>query len=60
MLDRGDEMVLPSPYWVSFPEQIRFAGGEPVAVPTRAAEAFRIRAAPIVEAMGEKTRAVFR
>ena len=58
LLDRGDEMILPSPYWVSFPEQIRFAGGVPVTVPSRAEEAFRIRAAPIVEAMGAKTRAV--
>ena len=58
LLDPGDEMILPSPYWVSFPEQIRFAGGVPVSVASRADEAFRIRAAPLVEAMGPRTRAV--
>ena len=58
LLDPGDEMILPSPYWVSFPEQIRFAGGVPVTVPTLADEAFRIRAEPIIAAMGPSTRAV--
>jgi aspartate aminotransferase len=58
LLDPGDEMILPSPYWVSFPEQIRFAGGVPVTVATRAEEGFRIRAEPIVAAMGPATRAV--
>ena len=58
LLDPGDEMILPSPYWVSFPEQIRFAGGVPVSVATLAEEGFRIRAAPIIAAMGPATRAV--
>ena len=58
LLDPGDEMILPSPYWVSFPEQVRFAGGVPVPVATRADEAFRIRAEPIIAAMGPATRAV--
>ncbi len=58
LLDPGDEMILPSPYWVSFPEQIRFAGGVPVTVATRAEEGFRIRAEPIIAAMGPATRAV--
>jgi aspartate aminotransferase len=58
LLDPGDEMILPSPYWVSFPEQIRFAGGVPVTVGTVAEEGFRIRAAPIVAAMGPATRGV--
>ena len=58
LLDPGDEMILPSPYWVSFPEQIRFAGGVPVSVGTLAEEGFRIRAEPIIAAMGPATRAV--
>ena len=58
LLDPGDEMILPSPYWVSFPEQIRFAGGVPVSVPTAAKDGFRIRAEPIIAAMGPATRAV--
>ena len=58
LLDPGDEMVLPSPYWVSFPEQIRFAGGRPVVVATDPGEGFRIRAAPLVAAITSSTRAV--
>src|SRR3954463_16153146 len=33
LFERGDEVVLPAPCWVSFPEQIRFAGAQPVTVP---------------------------
>ncbi len=58
LLEPGDEVVLPSPYWVSFPEQIRFAGGVPVAVEMAAEDGFRIRARPLVEAFSPATRAV--
>ncbi len=34
ILDKGDEVILPSPYWVSYPQQIRLADGEPVLVDT--------------------------
>ena len=34
LLDPGDEVLIPSPYWVSYPEMVSFAGGVPVAVPT--------------------------
>ncbi len=36
----GDEVIVPSPYWVSFPEQIRIAGATPVILPTTEAESF--------------------
>jgi aspartate aminotransferase len=36
LVDEGDQVILPAPYWVSLPEQVRLAGGEPVFVPTRA------------------------
>jgi len=58
LVDDGDEAVLPSPAWVSFEEQIRFAGGTPVLVPMRAENGFRIEAAPLIAAMNEKTRLV--
>jgi aspartate aminotransferase len=58
LVDDGDEAVLPSPAWVSFEEQIRFAGGTPVLVPMRAENGFRIEAAPLIAAMTEKTRLV--
>ncbi len=58
LVDEGSEVVLPTPDWVSFREQVRLAGGTPVPVLTHAAEDFEIRAAPLIAAMGERTRAV--
>jgi aspartate aminotransferase len=58
VFERGDEVILPGPCWVSFPEQIQFAGARPVIVPTSADEGFRIHAEPLVEAFTERTRAV--
>lgn len=40
LLDPGDEVLLPTPCWVSYPEMIRMAGGVPVFVPTREADGF--------------------
>ena len=58
LFDDGDEVVLPSPYWVSFPEHIRFAGAAPVFVECSAEEGFSIRGAEIIEALTPSTRAV--
>ena len=58
LFEEGDEVVVPTPCWVSFPEQIRFTGAEPVAVPTDPEEGFRIRAEPLIEAFTDRTRAV--
>jgi aspartate aminotransferase len=41
LIDPGDEVLIPAPYWVSYPEQVKLAGGEPVAVPTTKATGFR-------------------
>ncbi|MEM7482606.1 MAG: pyridoxal phosphate-dependent aminotransferase [Acidobacteriota bacterium] len=54
----GDEVVLASPCWVSFPQQIRFAGARPVPVATASSEAFEIRAEPLLAAVTERTRAI--
>lgn len=58
LFQSGDEVVLPGPCWVSFPEQIQFAGAVPVVVPTSPEEGFRIRAEPLIAAFTERTRAV--
>jgi aspartate aminotransferase len=58
LLGDGDEVILPSPCWVSFPEQVRFAGARPVAVPASGDDGFRIHAGPILQAMTDRTRAV--
>lgn len=58
VVDDGDEVILPSPDWVSLPEQIRFAGGTPVEIPTCASDSFRIHAGPILDAITDRTRAI--
>ena len=58
LFEAGDEVVLPGPCWVSFPEQIRFTGAEPVMVPTTPEDGFQVRAEPLLEALTERTRAV--
>ncbi len=58
LVDDGDRVVIPSPCWVSFPEQVRFAGGEPVLVPLSAEDGFRIHAQPLIDAVDATTRMV--
>ena len=58
LIQAGDEVILPSPYWVTFPEQVRFAGGDLVTVETRPEEGFQLDADAILAAMSERTRLV--
>jgi len=58
LLDEGDEVLLPSPYWVSFPEQVRLAGGRPVLVPATAAHGFRPRVRDLAAACTPRTRLI--
>lgn len=58
LLDEGDEVVLPSPAWVSFEAQIHQAGGRVVKVPTSVDDAFQIHAQPVIDAMTERTAAI--
>jgi aspartate aminotransferase len=58
LVDEGDNAVLPSPAWVSFAEQIRFAGGHAREVPMAPEDGFAIHAEPILEAIDERTRLV--
>lgn len=55
-LDPGDEVLIPSPWWVSYPEIVRFAGAEVVDLPTTAAGGFRITAAQLEAAITPRTR----
>src|SRR6202021_484205 len=45
LINSGDEVIIGAPYWVSYPDIIKYAGGKPVVVPTRAEEEFVLRAA---------------
>ena len=58
LFEEGQEVILPTPYWVTFPEQIRFAGAEPVEVASSIEDGFRLHADPILEAITPRTRAV--
>ena len=55
-LDPGDEVLIPAPWWVSYPEIVRFAGAEVVALPTTADGGFRITAEQLAAAITPKTR----
>lgn len=58
LIDHGDEVVLPVPYWVSYKDIIQYAGGKPVYIQTREAENFRITAAAIENALTPRTKAI--
>ena len=55
-LNPGDEVVIPAPYWVSYPEMVLLAGGEPVAVPTTMESGFKMTAAALDRAITPKTK----
>lgn len=55
-LDPGDEVLIPAPWWVSYPEIVRFAGGVPIDLPTDAAGGYRITAAQLEAAITPRTR----
>jgi len=58
ILDRGSEVILPTPVWPTFSEAARVAGGKPVFVPLSEKNGFRLTARAISRAIGPKTRAV--
>ncbi len=55
-LNPGDEAIVPSPYWVSYPDMVRVAGGTPVIVDTSMDRGFRLTAAQLDDAIGPKSR----
>ncbi len=58
LVDHGDEVIVPVPYWVSFIDIIQYAGGKPVFVETSEAENFRITADAIERAVTPATKAI--
>ena len=58
LIQHGDEVILPAPYWVSFPDIIKYAGATPVIVLTRAEDGFSVKAADIEKAITPKTKLV--
>jgi len=58
ILDPGDEVLLPSPYWTTYPESIALAGGTTVVVPTDESSGYRTSLAQLDEYVTESTRAL--
>ena len=58
LVDHGDEVILPTPYWVSFKDIIQYAGGKVVYVESREDENFRVTAQMIEAAITPKTKAI--
>ena len=52
----GDEVIIPAPYWVSYPDMVRLAGAEPVIVPTSERNAWKMRAEDFENAMTPRTK----
>jgi aspartate aminotransferase len=58
MCDPGDEVVIPSPYWVSYPDMAELAEAVPVFVPTTRADGWRARPEALEAVLSERTRVV--
>ena len=58
MVNDGDEVIIPAPYWVSYPEMVKLAEGIPVVVSAGIEQDFKITAAQLEEAITPKTKAV--
>jgi aspartate aminotransferase len=58
LLAPGDEVIIPAPYWGSFPDQVEFGGGKAVFAQTRAEDRFRLTLAEIEAVSSERTRGV--
>ena len=56
LLDPGDEALLPAPYWTTYPESIRLAGGVPVVIPTTEDTGYRVSVADLDEALTPNTK----
>lgn len=56
LIDQGDEVIIPTPYWVSYPEMVKIAGGTPKFVETTAADNFKLTAEQLAANLSAKTR----
>src|SRR6201997_3723391 len=57
-INPGDEVIIPAPYWVSYPEMVALAGGEPVPVVCTAEHGFKLQAADLEKAITPKTKGI--
>ncbi len=58
MISEGDEVIIPAPYWVTYPEQVKYSGGTVVEIITDDASEFKITPAQLKAAITDKTKAL--
>ena len=58
ILNPGDEVIIPAPYWVSYPEIVSIAGGKPVIIEAREKDAFKVSPEQVKKAITSKTKAL--
>jgi aspartate aminotransferase len=58
LLNEGDEVIIPTPYWVSYPEQVKLAGGIPVYIEGQESNEYKITPEQLDSAITERTRAL--
>jgi len=58
LIDHGDEVVIPVPYWVSFKDMVEYCGGKCVFLPTSASDGFRLTAEMVERALTPRTRVI--
>ena len=56
VIDDGDEVIIPAPYWVSYPDMVRLAGGAPVTLATTAETDYKITPAQLASSINDDTR----
>ena len=58
LVNPGDEVIIPAPYWVSYPQMVKLAGGEPVIVPAGIEQDFKVTADQLKAAITSKTKLI--
>ena len=56
LIDEGDEVIIPAPYWVTYPEVVKYSGGKPVIIETDDTTSFKITPEQLREAITPKTK----
>lgn len=58
LLNKGDEVIIPAPYWVSYPPMVQIATGTPVIIPTEEENGFRLTVSQLRAALSDRTKAI--
>lgn len=56
LVDQGAEVIIPAPYWLSYPEMVKFAGGTPIVIPTTDATDFKVTPDALRSAITDRSR----